>query len=321
MKRLILLIAVLVSTYSFSQEEKDNYASVAKSFETFFNEGQYESIFNLFDNEMKAALPLDKTKEFLGSNLRQNLGKIQSMTFLKTKETAHIYKTAFENGLFDILLSLNEANQINGLYVSQHVPDNLPTLERNITKMILPFKEEWFVFWGGETVEQNYHVAHKNQKYAYDILMMKDGKSYIGDSKKNENYLVFGKDIIAPCDATVIKVIDGVNDNVPGELNPKQLTGNTIILKTENEEFILFAHLKHNSIIVKEGENVKKGQLMAKCGNSGNTTEPHLHLSLQNVEDMNIAEGAKLYFDKIMVNGKVVEDYIPVKGDKIKNLE
>jgi hypothetical protein len=321
MKQLFLFITVLISTSSFSQQGEDNYASVAKNFEAFYNAGTYENIFNLFDDEMKAALPLDKTIEFLGSNLKQNLGKIQSMDFLKTKETAHIYKTSFKNGTFDILISLNDSDQINGLYVSQHIPDNLPTLERNITKMMLPFKEEWFVFWGGEKVEQNYHVAYNNQKYAYDLVMMKDGKSFKGDSKKNDDYFVFGKDVIAPCDATVMKVIDGVIDNIPGELNPKQLTGNTIILKTKNEEFILFAHLMQNSIIVKEGQTVKQGQQMAKCGNSGNTSEAHLHLSLQNVEDMSVATGAKLHFDKISVNGKVLEDYIPVKNDKINNVK
>jgi hypothetical protein len=319
MKQLALFI-LFFSSFSFSQEGVDNYDSISDSFKTYYNDGQYESIFNLFNDEMQVALPLDKTKEFLESNLKNNLGQIQSMVFYKKRETAHIYKTTFENGVFDILISLDESDYINGLYVSQHIPENLPTLDRNVTKMILPFNEEWFVFWGGTTVAQNYHVANNNQKYAYDILMVEDGASYQGDDKKNENYYVFGKDIIAPCDGTIVKVIDGVIDNVPGELNPKQLTGNTIILKTSKNEYLLFAHLKQNSIVVKEGQEVKQAQKLGQCGNSGNTTEPHLHLSLQNVADMNIATGAKLYFDKIMVNGEIKEDYLPVKEDFIKNI-
>lgn len=60
---------------------------------------------------------------------------------------------------------------------------------------------------------------------------------------------------------------------------------------------------------------------MAKCGNSGNSTEPHLHLQLQNVPDFFQATGARLYFDKILVNGKIREDYMPVKEDLIKNVK
>ena len=186
--------------------------------------------------------------------------------------------------------------------------------------MILPFHEEWFVFWGGTTEDQNYHVAHENQKYAYDILIMKDGVSFTGDPKNNESYFAFGKEIIAPCDAKVVKVITGVEDNIPGELNPEQLTGNTIVLETSNKEYILFAHLKHQSIVVREGQFIRQGALLAQCGNSGNTSEPHLHLSLQNTLDMNIATGGKLYFEKILVNGELQRVYLPVKGDVVKNI-
>jgi len=191
---------------------------------------------------------------------------------------------------------------------------------RNSTKMIIPFKEEVFVFWGGTTVEQNYHVAYKNQKYAYDILMVADGASFKGDPLKNENYYIFGKEILAPCNAIVAKVIKGVKDNVPGVLNPDQLTGNTIVLETANKEFILIAHLKEGSILVEEGQEVVQGEVLAQCGNSGNTTEAHLHLSLQNDVEMFNSTGGKLYFDKILVNGELKEDYLPVKEDYIKNI-
>ena len=320
MKNILLVLIFISYTISFSQE-KDNYKDVASEFQSLYNAEDYESIFNMYDDNMKVALPLEKSNAFFAQNLKSGLGKIVEMEFYKTKQTAHIYKTTFENAIFDVLISLNQNNAINGFYVSPHKPDNLPKLERNITKMILPFNEEWFVFWGGTTVEDNYHVAYNNQKYAYDFFMVKDDKSYENDSKDNENYYVFGKQIIAPCDAKVVKIISGVHDNIPGEMNPKQVTGNTIILETGNKEYILFAHLKEKSIVVKEGQNVKQGDLLGLCGNSGNSSEPHLHLSLQNVKDMHIATGAKLYFEKIKVNGKIKEDYLPVKKDNIQNIK
>lgn len=197
----------------------------------------------------------------------------------------------------------------------------LAVFKRNTTKMIWPFKEETFVYWGGEKLEQNYHNEDVNQQYAYDVLMVANGAPFEGDPKKNESYFIFGKDIMAPCDAKVVKIIDGVEDNVPGDLNENQLTGNTIVLKTDKEEFLLFAHLKNASISVKEGAEVKQGQVIAQCGNSGNTTQAHLHLQLQNTVELLEATGAKLYFDNILVNGDLKEDYMPIKEDFIKNIE
>ena len=317
MKKGLFILFLLTSVVSFSQE-KETYKKVVSEFQSFYNEGNYNAIYNMFNYNMKKALPLDKTQAFF-ADLNSKLGKISQVEFSKLKDDAHIYKTTFALGVRDIMFYLDRYNRIGGLLVTYHKPDNLPVLERNTTKMILPFKEEWYVFWGGTSEEQNYHVAHENQQYAYDILIVKDSMSYKGDPKINENYFVFGKEIIAPCDAKVVKVITGVKDNIPGELNPEQLTGNTIVLETSNKEYILFAHLKENSIAVREGQFIRQGSLLGQCGNSGNTTEPHLHLSLQNVLDMNIATGGKLYFDKILVNGELKQNYLPVKGDLIKN--
>jgi murein DD-endopeptidase MepM/ murein hydrolase activator NlpD len=101
-------------------------------------------------------------------------------------------------------------------------------------------------------------------------------------------------------------------------MNPIYVPGNSVFLKTKNNEFILFAHFKQFSIKVKQGDKVKLGQVLGLCGNTGNSAEPHLHFHLQNVEDMNIATGVKCYFDSIIVNGEKKNDYSPIKGDKIK---
>lgn len=204
--------------------------------------------------------------------------------------------------------------------VKPYVTENLPELKRNSSKLILPFKEEWTVFWGGDTKEQNYHVAYKSQKNAFDLVITNSaGKSYKTDGKNNEDYYAFGKDLIAPTSGEVVLVVDGVKDNKPGVTNPNYVPGNTVIIKTSNNEYLFFAHFKQHSIKVKQGQKVQQGDVLGLCGNSGNTTEPHLHFHIQNVEDMSIATGAKAYFEEILVNGKLVKEHSPVKFEKVKN--
>ncbi|MBL4643270.1 MAG: M23 family metallopeptidase, partial [Flavobacteriaceae bacterium] len=192
--------------------------------------------------------------------------------------------------------------------------------KRSISKLILPFKDEWTVFWGGDTKEQNYHVAYKSQKNAFDMIITdSEGKSYKNDGKNNEDYYAFGKELIAPANGEIVLVVDGIKDNKPGVLNPNYVPGNTVIIKTSNNEYLFFAHFKQHSILVKQGQKVTQGDVLGLSGNSGNSSEPHLHFHIQNIEDMNIATGAKAYFDNILVNGVLKNGYSPVKSEKVKN--
>ena len=319
MKKIVFIVIVLISTLSLAQTDQ-SYEKAMEDFKNHYNSKQYDSIYSLFAESMKKAISKDNIKMQMDA-FHQMAGNIESYSLLKSFPTGKIFMVNHKLNVWEYQIALDANGKMTGLRPQPHTPPDVKVIERNTTSMSLPFKEAWYVFWGGTEVSQNYHVAHKNQKYAYDIMMVKDGSSFKGDSKKNENYYVFGKDLIAPCDAIVVKVITGVHDNIPGELNPAQLTGNTVVLETKNKEYLLFAHLKQGSIVVKEGQQIAKGELIGQCGNSGNTTEPHLHLSLQNQIDMFGAIGGKLLFDKILVNGELKEDYLPVKGDIIQNIK
>ena len=69
----------------------------------------------------------------------------------------------------------------------------------------------------------------------------------------------------------------------------------------------------------KVGDEVKQGQVIAQCGNSGNSDQAHLHFQLQNTNDLFNTIGAKVYFDEIIVNGEIRRDYLPKKEDFVKN--
>ena len=316
----LTFVLTLTVTFTFGQAEKDNYKSVAALFEKSYNSDDYDSTFSLFSPELKNALPIEKTKGFL-AGLKAQAGKIRDREFIRYQNGTYAsYKTIFERALFALNISVDNNDQINGLSIKPFTDVALPKMDRNATRLQLPFKGEWTVVWGGDTKELNYHVESAAQKNAFDLVITDDkGKSYKTTGKENEDYYAFGKELFAPCDGEVVLVVDGVKDNKPGELNPIYVPGNTVIVKTANNEYLFFAHFKQHSIKVAQGQKVKQGQVLGLCGNSGNSSEPHLHFHIQNTEDMNVATGVKCYFDKLVVNGQVKADYSPIKKERIKN--
>jgi murein DD-endopeptidase MepM/ murein hydrolase activator NlpD len=320
MKKFLAILSLsFIMSQSFGQTEKASYKTVADNFEKNYNEDNFEAIFSSFSPEMQDALPLEKTKDFF-TGLKTQAGKITKREFIKYEQTAASYKTNFERALFAVNISVDNNSKINGFFVKPFKESDLPKIERNKTKLQLPFKGEWTVVWGGDTKELNYHVVSEAQKNAFDIVIKDEkGRSYKTDGKSNEDFYAFGKELIAPCEGEVVLVVDGIKDNKPGTLNPIYIPRNTVIIKTVNNEYLFFAHFKQHSIKVKQGQKVMQGQVLGLCGNSGNSSEPHLHFHIQNVEDMNIATGVKCYFDNILVNGENKSDYSPIQKDKISN--
>ncbi|WP_308467698.1 M23 family metallopeptidase [Rathayibacter soli] len=110
--------------------------------------------------------------------------------------------------------------------------------------------------------------------------------SYSGDLSRNTSYHAFDQPLIAVANAKVVTVVSDRPDGTPNsaiqlELPTDQLPGNEIILDLGHGIYALYAHLKQGSAEVKVGETVKKGQEIGRLGNSGSSTEAHLHFQLQ----------------------------------------
>ena len=313
----LLFMMIGASSSGFSQTESTCYDQIAGQLQTLYNNGQYEAIFELFSKEMQLALPFEASTKFF-SQVKEEYGELVNLKYQRNKEPFKIYKATFKKGVLALNIALDDLNKINGFALEQFTDQNLPIIERNITGLSLPFSNEWYVVWGGDTKEQNYHLVNQAQKNAFDFFIIdRKGKSYRTDGKRNEDYYAFNQPILSPCDAKVVMTVDGIKDNVPGNLNPYYAPGNTVILQTVNGEFLVLGHFKQYSIAVKEGDKIARGKRLGYCGNSGNSSEPHLHFHMQNVEDMNAATGIKAYFDKIYVNHELKHDYSPVKGDYV----
>ncbi|MEO7578469.1 MAG: M23 family metallopeptidase [Massilia sp.] len=186
------------------------------------------------------------------------------------------------------------------------------------TTLRLPFGDEFFVFWGGRSVAENYHAAHASQRFAYDLLILREGTTHSGDGNRNEDYYCFGRPLLAPAAGQVVTAFEGVDDNVPGQMNTRQIVGNHLIIDHGNGEFSMLAHLRRGSVRVKAGERVAAGQQVGECGNSGNSSEAHLHYQLQAGPVFGVAAALPAQFSGYQADGKAVARGEPVRGQRIR---
>lgn len=138
----------------------------------------------------------------------------------------------------------------------------------------------YYVLQGGNSLVTNPFHALSGTKQALDIVKLnRFGNRANGIAPHTLNaYVIFGEKLVSPCDGTVMSVRDGLPDNDPGRPGPEHPAGNHIVLKCGDANVFL-AHLKRGSLSVTVGEAVAIGQQLGEIGNSGNTLEPHLHIS------------------------------------------
>ena len=195
---------------------------------------------------------------------------------------------------------------------------------RSETEFRLPFDGIWLVGAGGPTELQGHHLAAPAQRHASDIFIWKQGATHRGDGSRNEDYWAWGEPVLAPADGTIVAFLDGLEDNTPGVLKPEPHPGgNHVVLKTAAGEFLHISHLQQGSIQVKEGEQVPAGAVLALTGNSGNSSEPHIHIHLQDEQDFfsPTASGLPLSFTSYRANGEPVSEGSPVQGQLIQHAE
>ncbi|MCL2169247.1 MAG: M23 family metallopeptidase [Defluviitaleaceae bacterium] len=187
----------------------------------------------------------------------------------------------------------------------------LPSLETYEQKgsYILPFNGKWTVFNGGVD-DGLLHGGSVSQKYAYDfIIANNEGKSFEGSGRLVQDYFCYGKEVIAPADGTVVKVRkkskDTFVDGVAAYCDCFDLRGNYIVIKHHDKEYSLIAHLAPNSIGVNVGDSVKQGEVIARCGNTGNTSEPHIHFQLQTGKSFFMSAGLPIGFTDVVAQDKL----------------
>lgn len=174
-------------------------------------------------------------------------------------------------------------------------------------KYSLPFSGNWMVVNGGIEKAVSHSWSIPTQRYAYDFLILdENSKSFQGDHQNASNYYCYSKPILAPADGSVIEIGNGSPDSrVAGngqiDCAGGDIRGNYILICHAKAEYSLLAHLQPGSIGVKVGDTVKRGQIIAYCGNSGNSSEPHLHFHIQDGISSFYSAGLPIEFAQLSI--------------------
>ena len=159
-----------------------------------------------------------------------------------------------------------------------------------------PFAEPVTVAWGGNTLEANYHVWMPFERWAYDLF----APPAVLESQNLEDYGIYGMDIIAPVSGEIVGVYENEKDHGTGLDEFDSTLGNYIFIRVkETGTYLVLGHLQYQSVEVEVGEQVTEGDIIARAGNTGMSSEPHLHIhhQLQNPNDVLLtAQGLPLYF-------------------------
>ena len=144
-----------------------------------------------------------------------------------------------------------------------------------------PFRGEWLVVHGGRSTLINAHYHFNNQRDALDIERIVNGQERTGNPDLLASYPSWGETLYAPAEGKITEVVSDLADSPIGQTDLEHIAGNHIVIDIGQGHYVVMAHLQKGSVLVALGDTVHTGQPVAKCGHSGNTSHPHLHLQVQ----------------------------------------
>ena len=154
-----------------------------------------------------------------------------------------------------------------------------------------------------------------SRRFAIDWKQVKDGAAFSGDARDVHSYCSYGKEALAVADGRVVTARDGLPENIPGHgdafhpavpITLETVAGNTITLDLGGGQFAYYMHLQPGSLRVKAGDRVRRGQVLARVGASGDAREPHLHFEVTTSSKLLAGEGVPYLIDRY--SSKITSD-------------
>ncbi len=181
----------------------------------------------------------------------------------------------------------------------------------------LPFYGEWFVSQG-----YNGKITHKALwSEALDFVVVDETKkTYKQPGTSTTDFYCFNLPVLAPADGYIVQIADGIDDNNIGDVDLKDNWGNTIVIKHAEGLYTKLSHLKKDTLLVQLNDFVKAGQMLASCGNSGRSPEPHLHFQVQNTPYIGSKTMAYPIANYVSTNNgkyQLHQNSIPLEGTQI----
>ncbi|MGH3794713.1 MAG: M23 family metallopeptidase [Pseudonocardiaceae bacterium] len=193
-------------------------------------------------------------------------------------------------------------------------------------RLRLPVRGRWAALNSPANRVPSHGVHAYGQTYAVDLVHdpLEHPRPAFGSGwgfGPASDFPAFGQPVLAPADGVVVRVRDRARDHrarnswvgigyllveasVRELLGPGRILGNHIVLDLGGGVYAAMAHLRRHSARVAAGDVVRAGQHVAGCGNSGNSTEPHLHLQLMDHPWVTVAAGLPMEFENVEVDGR-----------------
>jgi hypothetical protein len=155
-------------------------------------------------------------------------------------------------------------------------------------------------------------VQRVPERFAIDwVQLQSDDRLYAGDRSKLESYAYFGAPVYAVADGVVVNLYDKAPEQTPGApmtgITTENIGGNMLVVDIGGGNFAFFAHLKPGSLKVKLGDRVKRGEVIALLGDTGNSDGPHLHFHVMDSASPLNANGRPYVFRRFVGQGVLDE--------------
>ncbi|MFD5109310.1 M23 family metallopeptidase [Streptomyces cinereoruber] len=204
-----------------------------------------------------------------------------------------------------------------GIALARHTGKEIEAAARPPVEVDPPVAGRWTALNSPADRTPSHGTHQYGQTYAIDIVAeAEDGERSRPSfawlwpvARRSEEFPAFDAPLFAVADATVVHAEDGQRDHLSRNSLPaflylmlfeatvrvlagaRRVVGNHLILDLGNDTYAVYAHLRRGSLTVRAGDRVTAGRQLARCGNSGNSTEPHLHFQLMNGPDLDTARG------------------------------
>lgn len=279
--------------------------------------GQAESLTNRFSPAFAAAVPPASFVATAASLAPFAPPTAEGVPSIDGGAGVYVAELLLRNAPFLLRVAFAPDARIEGVVISPAETAALPLDAAAVTATRVPFDGQWLVVWGGDDAASNYHVVAPDQRHALDLVVWRGGASHRGAGRALPDFWAWGEPVRAPVGGKVVAAVDGHPDTpigakkVPG-VGP---AGNHVVLEAAPGAFVVLAHFRQGSVRVRPGDEVRAGDVVGACGNSGNSSEPHVHVHAQDRPTLfDGARGLRMSFARAVVDGQVTVDVSPRQG-------